>query len=189
MNAFAGDGGQGGLAPVGLARDGEVEDHAVFIEPGEGVLDFGDAPDPTYPTLLASNGASHVIGGPWLGDRTDVPDAELDGQPDAAASGDDKDLLSLIPNDDEDGVAIPLLVQGQPENIEAEINSVSGGTNSRMALSDFLFWASRTGSATSGQMRCVIPVKPSWAPLTSAELRSRNRFKIQSCFSAFHFSI
>ncbi|MBM4459970.1 MAG: hypothetical protein FJ011_19780, partial [Chloroflexi bacterium] len=49
---------QAGLSYTGLAPDGEVEDYAVTIaEP----LDFGDAPDPTYPTLLASNAARHVI--------------------------------------------------------------------------------------------------------------------------------
>ncbi|MCA9449728.1 MAG: hypothetical protein KC931_21585, partial [Candidatus Omnitrophica bacterium] len=42
-----------GLAPTGAAIDGEVEDYQVTIYD----LDFGDAPDPTYPTLLSSNGA------------------------------------------------------------------------------------------------------------------------------------
>ncbi len=60
--------------------------------------DFGDAPDPTYPTLLASNGARHELtSGLWLGATVD---AEADGQPDAAATGDD---LAGVP-DDEDGV-------------------------------------------------------------------------------------
>ena len=41
------------------APDGEVEDYLVtIVEP----LDFGDAPDQPYPTLLANNGARHVIG-------------------------------------------------------------------------------------------------------------------------------
>jgi hypothetical protein len=60
-------------------------------------LDFGDAPDPLYPTLLASNGARHIIvPGFFLGASVD---AEPDGQPDATATGDDLDG-----NDDEDGV-------------------------------------------------------------------------------------
>jgi hypothetical protein len=65
-------------------------------EPVE-LLDFGDAPDPTYPTLLASNGAAHIIvPGFMLGGSIDF---ELNGQPTPAADGDD---LGGI--DDEDGV-------------------------------------------------------------------------------------
>ena len=64
---------------------------------GEDTFDFGDAPDPTYPTLLASNGARHVIDGiTYLGSSID---AEDDGQPDPNALGDDNDG-----NDDEEGV-------------------------------------------------------------------------------------
>jgi hypothetical protein len=49
--------------------------------------DFGDAPDPMYPTLLANNGARHTSGtGPHLGVSVD---AESDGQPNATATGDD----------------------------------------------------------------------------------------------------
>ncbi len=58
--------------------------------------DFGDAPDPTYPTLSHSNGARHVISSLFLG--ADV-DADSDGQPNATATGDDTDG-----NDDDDGV-------------------------------------------------------------------------------------
>lgn len=48
-----------GLGPLGLAADGEVEDYQVTLQPQR--RDFGDAPDPTYPTLEASNGARHVL--------------------------------------------------------------------------------------------------------------------------------
>ena len=67
-------------------------------------LDFGDAPDPTYPTLLASNGARHTIlpvNNPTLGP---TEDAEADGQPNATATGDGSDedgvtfLTSLLAN-------------------------------------------------------------------------------------------
>ena len=73
--------------------------------------DFGDAPDPTYPTLLASNGARHVIvPGFFLGASVDP---EPDGQPNATATGDDIDG-----NDDEDGVAFTtLLIPGQPAGV------------------------------------------------------------------------
>ncbi|MDZ7339060.1 MAG: GEVED domain-containing protein [candidate division KSB1 bacterium] len=54
--------------------------------------DFGDAPDPTYPTLLSSNGARHLLGDVWMGEARD---AEWDGQP---VDGDTAGV------DDEDGV-------------------------------------------------------------------------------------
>jgi uncharacterized repeat protein (TIGR01451 family) len=62
------------------------------------LLDYGDAPDPTYPTLLASDGARHIMDGiAFLGN---VVDEDLDGQPNATATGDDDG------SDDEDGVAL-----------------------------------------------------------------------------------
>ena len=61
-------------------------------------IDFGDAPDPAYPTLEANNGARHnIVSGFYLGAGVDY---DLDGQPDANAAGDDNDG-----NDDEDGVS------------------------------------------------------------------------------------
>jgi len=90
----------GGLGPAGLASDGEVEDHVFDLLP----LDFGDAPDDSvdpafsYPTTFADNGARHaesslILGSTW--------DAEMDGQPEANAAGDDNNA------DDEDGVTFP----------------------------------------------------------------------------------
>jgi uncharacterized repeat protein (TIGR01451 family) len=59
-------------------------------------LDFGDALDPGYPTLLANNGARHVIvPGLHLGATVD---SESDGQPNSSATGDD------LNGNDEDGV-------------------------------------------------------------------------------------
>jgi hypothetical protein len=49
-------------------------------------LDFGDAPDPASPTLLASDGARHGLSSLFLGA---CADAEADGQPSALADGDD----------------------------------------------------------------------------------------------------
>ena len=66
--------------------------------------DFGDAPHP-YPTVLASNGARHEIGGPRLGA---LVDADLDGHISATASGDDTADL-----DDEDGVTFNAIQVGQ----------------------------------------------------------------------------
>lgn len=59
-------------------------------------VDFGDAPDPPYPTLLASDGPYHVAAGPTLGNNRDI---DLDGQPNATATGDD-----IAADDDEDGI-------------------------------------------------------------------------------------
>ncbi|NLS93705.1 MAG: hypothetical protein GXX96_16215, partial [Planctomycetaceae bacterium] len=65
----------------------------IHLEPPDATYDWGDAPDPGYPTLAASGGAKHlrVPTGPFLGT---VPDAESDGQ-----LNDDLDG-----HDDEDGV-------------------------------------------------------------------------------------
>jgi len=93
-----------------FAHGGETEDYLLLIEddqPDE--LDFGDANDPTYPTLLANNGARHIIGGPYFcsAGGGGAPDPEPDGQPTPWADGDDFDA----DGDDEDGVIIPFLSQ------------------------------------------------------------------------------
>ena len=59
-------------------------------------FDFGDAPDSSYPTLLANNGPRHFLAGATLGSTVDQ---EEDGQPTAGADGDDNGGT-----DDEDGV-------------------------------------------------------------------------------------
>jgi hypothetical protein len=59
--------------------------------------DFGDAPDPSYPTYISSNGAMHpFVVGYQMGL---LIDGELDGQPNATATGDD-----INGGPDEDGV-------------------------------------------------------------------------------------
>ncbi|HEX2835594.1 MAG TPA: GEVED domain-containing protein [Thermoanaerobaculia bacterium] len=77
----------GAASPLGAASDGEVEDYAVATHG----LDFGDAADPSYPTLLASNGARHIVlltNNPTLGATVDT---EANGQPTANATGDGAD--------------------------------------------------------------------------------------------------
>ena len=57
---------------------------------GEVKLDYGDAGAP-FPTLASSNGAVHVISnGLFLGSRVD---ADVDGQPNSVATGDDRDAF------------------------------------------------------------------------------------------------
>ncbi len=79
-------------------------------------VDYGDAPG--YPTLLANDGARHIIApGFFLGSSID---ADLDGQPDATATGDDL----LDGNDDEDGVTFagPLNL-GQPATVDVVVSA------------------------------------------------------------------
>jgi hypothetical protein len=107
------------LAPTGPAPDGEVEDYLVPIEEAQEELDFGDAPDQPYPTLLANNGARHLINPNVI--MGNLIDAEPDGQPDATATGDD---ISNQP--DEDGVQfLTPFIPGQPAQVDV-IVSVNG---------------------------------------------------------------
>lgn len=66
--------------------------------------DYGDAPDPNFPTLWASGGARHRLGGLCLGTRID---AELDGQSHFNAQGDDFDANG----DDEEGIVIRSIIR------------------------------------------------------------------------------
>lgn len=110
----------GGLPTNGTGAYGEVDhtlDAGFYLD-----YDFGDAPDPTFPTLLASNGARHVIvNGVYLGSSVD---GENDGQPSAAHNGDDNNGTP----DDEDGVVLPTLIAGQNATIQVTA-SVAGRLN------------------------------------------------------------
>ena len=92
--------------------------------PGETTLtkemDYGDAPDPTYPTLMVNNGASHpILAGFNLGPSID---GEPDGQPDPSATGDD---LAGLP--DEDGVSfIGVLLPGQQACVDVTLTNTAG---------------------------------------------------------------
>lgn len=114
-----------GLDHNGLVEDGEVEDYEVEILG----LDFGDAPDGAYPTLIASNGARHAVTGtqPWLG--TNGPDVESDGHQSASANGDDTNGT-----DDEDGVVFTSdLVPGD----SATVDVTAAGAGNLDAWIDF----------------------------------------------------
>ena len=93
----------------------------------EDQVDFGDAPDPTYPTLLASNGARHIIvPGFQLGV---LIDNEFDGQPNPTATGDD---IANLP--DEDGVTFNSpIVPGQV----ATVTVTASGSDLLNAWLDF----------------------------------------------------
>ena len=125
----------GGAGPPLSYRYGETEDYYLRPqkEPSPARYDWGDAPDgvaaPGYPTLADHNGARHAIAGPWLGNANDRPDPETNGQPDLAALGDDTGG-----SNDENGVSIPPLVQGQPQ---AATVQVMGGGGVVQAWIDF----------------------------------------------------
>ena len=169
--------GVGTVSPVGLARSGEVEDHIIKIVEPQPELDFGDAPDvgPTaagYPTLLASNGARHYPGGPWLGPDDDNPDVELDGQPNAAATGDDIDG-----NDDEDGVVIPLLIAGQTAVVKFTVSGGGGIVEGWIDFNQNMMWEASEqvvgGSFSDGNHSVNIGV-----PASSVPGQSYARFRI-----------
>jgi len=86
------------LAPSGPAFDGEVEDYLFTIDEEER-RDFGDAQDPTFPTMLPGGAWHAILPGLSLGTQID---AELDGQQSPNADGDDGNPPPGP--DDEDGV-------------------------------------------------------------------------------------
>ncbi len=93
----------------------------VITGPDAPDTDFGDAPDPTYPTMSVSNGASHLISPTvYLGSHVD---GEFDGQPNALATGDDGNSV-----DDEDGVVFPNLTIGETTDVQVTA-SVQGCLN------------------------------------------------------------
>ena len=113
----------GGLSFTGAADDGEVEDYVIDSGIEESPLDFGDAPDPNYPTLRSNNGARHNIlasGNPTMGSTVDD---ESDGQPTTGADGDDTDG-----SDDEDGVTFNTsLVPGETATLTVTASSAAAG--------------------------------------------------------------
>ncbi|HET8772672.1 MAG TPA: GEVED domain-containing protein [Thermoanaerobaculia bacterium] len=110
----------GAGAPTGPASDGEVEDYVVHLNG----LDFGDHADPAYPTLLASNGARHVVvsgNNPTLGVSVDT---EANGAPGAAATGDD-----TAGTDDENGVTFGPIIPGAMGSITVTTGATGGNVS------------------------------------------------------------
>jgi len=94
-------------------------------------FDFGDAQDPTFPTLINNNGAAHVIGseGPRLG--TIAPDAEPNALANAGANGDDNGNT-----DDEDGLTVspnPIII-GEEATITLNVSNGNGFVNTWLDL-------------------------------------------------------
>ena len=137
----------GGLAVTGVAPDGEVEDHLVSIEDNL-ELDFGDAPDGPYPTTITSNGAAHVVSAVYfLGTAVD---GDLDGQPNATATGDDVDGT-----DDEDGVTLTsILMPGWSATVDI-VASVGGGLDAWVDWNSDGGWAEAGDRVFSGRARAA----------------------------------
>gem|GEM_PF-1751644 len=95
---------------ISITNDDSDENPYVITIQGTGyeLLDYGDAPDPSYPILLSNNGARHTLGSSvYLGTCVDN---DTDGQPSATATGDDTAAGTPVygtctSNDDEDGVS------------------------------------------------------------------------------------
>jgi hypothetical protein len=111
-------------------------DLAFIIGGQPALMDFGDAPDPPYPTVLASDGARHIVDGrTFLGHSVD---AEKDGQPDATATGDD-----LTNVDDEDGVVfVGDLIPGQRATVQVTA-STTGFLNAWIDFNGNGDWSDR----------------------------------------------
>lgn len=124
----------------GSFEDGESEDYLLLVKGEE--IDFGDAPDGIYPTLLSSNGAGHTNDGiTFLGAGIDV---EADGQPNANADGDDMNNV-----DDEDGVTFASkFIPGQSATMQitASVNCL---------LNAWIDFNQMNGWADAGEQICT----------------------------------
>jgi hypothetical protein len=164
---------QGKLSFVGPAPDGEVEDYLVQITEAQ-KLDFGDAPDPTYPTTLKQDGARHVIEpGFHLGS---LEDAEVEGNPNSDATGDD---ITPAAMDDEDGVTfLTGLLQGRM----AKIQVVASDRGSLDAWIDFNrngTWADASDQIFAGKsLGAGVNVLEFLVPVTAEPGTSFARFRL-----------
>jgi hypothetical protein len=129
ISATATDVTEFGTPPNTLVINNTSEVSASIMATGVPTLDFGDAPDPTYPTLFAGDGARHqILQNFFLGEGVD---SDADGQPNDQASGDDDN------GDDEDGVVFPAdLVLGRTVILDIQA-SLAGGLGFLDAFIDF----------------------------------------------------
>jgi hypothetical protein len=118
-DALDSDADESGLTGTYSIAEGETDP---TVDAGLIEVDMGDLPD-DYGTANANNGAAHGIDGvTFLGAGVD---AELDGQPNTNATGDD----TLDGNDDEDGIVfVDPLVAGNSADIRVTA-SVDGYLN------------------------------------------------------------
>jgi len=107
--------------------------------------DYGDAPDPTYPTLAASTGASHkIVPGFFLGT---LIDSDPDGQPNVGATGDD----AFDGNDDEDGITfVTSLIPGNTATIDI-VASTAGFVDAWVDMNADGSWATAGDQVMASQ--------------------------------------
>ncbi|MBN2357608.1 T9SS type A sorting domain-containing protein [candidate division KSB1 bacterium] len=173
------------MTPAGEAPDGEVEDYVVIIEETQPDIDFGDAPDPNYPSLLASDGARHtILPGLLMGS---LIDGETDSHQLAGdAAGDDDD----DGNDDEDGVDPAQLVftEGQSRNVTVNVSTPAFMTVYVYGWVDYngdqVWDASEQASGQwtgtgAGQVILMYPVVPAGSA-TQTSGHSYARFRVSS---------
>ncbi len=110
-------------------------------------FDFGDVPDPTFPTTLKNNGARHrIVKDVFLGK---LIDAEPDGKPSADALGDDGASPTVL--DDEDGVRfLTPLNAGETVKIEV-VASVSGRLDAWLDFNGNGSWVETNERVFAGQ--------------------------------------
>jgi len=148
---------------------------------GDDKFDFGDAPDPKYPTRLIHNGARHKItSNLYLGSGVDP---ENDGQPSSTAVGDNQNSLFPgipFPPGDEDGVLLPpVITAGQ----SALITVVSSGPGVINAWLDFNIdgdWAD------AGEQ--IIPTLPVVAGINSFPINVPNSAQVGQSYARFRLS-
>ncbi len=132
--------------------------------------DFGDAPAP-YPTLMANDGARHAVGDIYLGATID---AELDGQPNSTATGDDNSDL-----DDEDGVVFTTaLVKSQSADVTVTASDagyldawVDFNDDGDWADGDEQIFAGRSLSAGANYLNFSVPVSATQTDQAFARFR------------------
>jgi len=159
-------------AEILLVNDDADENPYTFTVGGVGSgHDFGDAPYHSYPTLLNQDGARHRVPSPlFLGGAVD---AETDGQPDTAATGDD-----LADGDDEDGVTLnSTLVPGANTALVVTANA-AGLLNAWIDFNQNGSWNDpgehifTNQALTAGPNTLTLGV-PAWAPLGFTYARFR----------------
>ncbi|MGC8990643.1 MAG: GEVED domain-containing protein, partial [Verrucomicrobiia bacterium] len=141
-------------------------------------LDFGDAPSP-YPTTLRENGAYHMIAGPKLGS---LVDSERDGQPSAAADGDDKNPVGAA--NDEDGVVfLTPLSLGK----EAQVQITASGNFDRAMIDAWIDFDANGSWAESGEQIFISKSVTPGANVLSFTVPENA--KIGTTFARFRISI
>lgn len=124
--------------PPGHERHPESMDLAFEIygdgkRPETPEFDWGDAPDPTYPTLSINTGASHWVAANALPRFGQYVDTEFDGQPAPPGTGDD---LTGVP-DDEDGINVSAIKPGAQSSWLTVAYDTAGGGATIQGWVDF----------------------------------------------------